>query len=303
MKIAIIDKKDIELRLENSAIKYEEHTIPFRLMDMLVLNHRTTLHTKDILKLTKEGISILIISHNNDNFSIIQSANTKNADLKLAQYNSLQHSLKFARYFIHHKIVSHKEQLEANDIAVDISKELSQVQNASSIDELMGIEGSFAREYFKHFFTLLPRDMHKNKRTKRPPLDPVNAMLSYWYSLYYNIITIRLISYGFEPSMGYLHTPFRSHNALASDILELFRASINQAVLALFKSELLSKEDFTKKGGVYLKYEGRKKVWSEFVALVDTLKADLDREISTIKRKIYETDTNAQKSKNQTKDI
>jgi len=288
MKIAIIDKKDITLKIDNNAIKFEEQTIPFKLMDMLILNHRTTLYAKDILTLTKNNISILLISYNNDNFSIINSANAKNSEIKLAQYASLQNRVELAKYFIKNKLSSHVEQLKIHNIILDISLELQQLKNAKDIDEIMGIEGAFARKYFQHFFTLLPKDMHKNRRSKRPPQDPVNALLSYWYSLYYNIITVQLLSYGFEPSIGFLHQAFRTHNALASDILELFRASINQAVISVFEHKLLTQDDFSKRGGVYLKYDGRKKVWGEFVSLVDVLKPKLDTEIANIKRMINE---------------
>ena len=292
MKIAIIDKKDITLKIENNSIKFQEQTIPFKLMDILILNHRVTLHTKDILKLTKENISILLISYNNDNFSITSSANTKNANIKLAQYHSLVNNITFAKYYTEKKLLSHQEQLKSFNINIDISHQLKQIDEATRIDELMGIEGSFARIYFQHYFNQMPKSMHKNKRSKQPPLDPVNALLSYWYSLYYNIITIKLLSHGFEPSMGYLHTPFRSHNALASDILEVFRAAINQAVYSIFKNKLLTLDDFSKKGGVYLKYSGRKKVWEEFTILVDILKPQLDFEISNLKRTINETNFN-----------
>ncbi len=291
MKIAIIDKKDITLKIENNSIKFQEQTIPFKLIDMLIVNHRATLHTKDILKLTKENISILVISYNNDNFSIINSANAKNSEIKLKQYESLQDKIKFAKYFIKNKFLSHAEQLQTNGIKIDILQKLQQLDEAKDINEIMGIEGAFAREYFKYFFTLVPKDMHKDTRSKRPPKDPVNALLSYWYSLYYNIISVQLLSYGFEISMGYLHTPFRSHNALASDMLEVFRSSINQAVISIFKNNLLTKDDFSNRGGVYLKYEGRKKVWSEFVALVDVLKPKLDSEIATLKKMINETNS------------
>lgn len=84
--------------------------------------------------------------------------------------------------------------------------------------------------------------------------------------------------------MGYLHTSFRSHNALASDILELFRAAINQAVIALFNNKLLDLDDFTKKDGVYLKFEGRKKVWKEFISLVDILQPKLNAEMANLKK-------------------
>jgi len=284
MKIAIIDKKDITLKIENSSIKFEGQTIPFRLMDILILGHRVTLHSKDILKLTKENISILLISYSNDNFSIINSSNAKGGEIKLLQYNSLYRKLEFAKYFVMHKLLSHQEQLKNMDIDIDISFPLEQIKNATAIDAIMGVEGAFARLYFKHFFAQLPKEIHKGARSKQPPKDPINALMSYWYSLYYNIITIKLLSHGYEPSMGYLHTAFRTHNALASDILELFRASINQAVLSAFANKTLELSDFTHKGGVYLKYEGRKKVWGEFVALVDMLSPKLNAEIATLKK-------------------
>lgn len=284
MKLAIIDKKDIVIKLDGHTIKFEGQTIPFKLMDTLILNHRTTLQTNDILKLTKENINILIISHNNTNTSIINSSNTKNGELKLAQYNSLENKLEYAKYFIKNKLISHQEQLTHHNKNLDISKQLEQLDNSTKIDEIMGIEGSFARQYFSELFEILPRKFHKSKRTKQPPQDPVNALLSFWYSLYYNIINIKLLSYGFEPSLGYLHTPFRSHNALASDILELFRAPINQSIISIFENNLLELSDFTKKGGVYLTYEGRKKIWKEFVHLVNILKPKLDDEIANIRK-------------------
>lgn len=288
MKTVVIDKKDVNLTFENSAIKVEQQSIPFKFIDLLVLNHRIALNTGNILKLTNEGISILIVSYANDNLSLIASANTKNAEIKIAQYNSHVRSLEFAKYFISKKVDTHVKQLAVHDITIDQTQEQLQLQYATKIEEIMGIEGSFARKYFKEYFSLLPSSMHKEKRSKQPPLDPVNAIMSFWYSLYYNIITVKLISYGFEPSLGYLHTPFRSHNALASDILELFRADINEAVIHLFKNKIVEMEDFSKKGGVYLKFDGRKKIWTYFIALVDALKPKLDSEIAHLKSMIYD---------------
>ena len=141
-----------------------------------------------------------MIAYNNDNFSIINSANTKNSEIKLEQYASLKNRLTFAKYFITNKLITHKEHLTSLGCTIGVNLQLEQIKSANSISELMGIEGAFARIYFQHFFKFFPRDMHKAKRSKQPPRDPVNALMSYWYSLYYNIITIRLLSYGFEPS-------------------------------------------------------------------------------------------------------
>jgi CRISPR-associated protein Cas1 len=290
MKIAIIDKKDITLKIENSSIKIDSQTIPFKLVDMLVLNHRAILKSGDILKLTKNDISILLVSYNNIHTSIISSSDAKASALKLAQYRSLENSLNFAKYFISKKIISHTEHLKSLNIDINSSFQIMQINNAKNSEEIMGIEGSFAREYFSHYFKQLPKSMHKSKRTKRPPLDPVNALLSFWYSMYYNIITIKLLSYGFETGLGYLHTPFRTHHALSSDILELFRAEINHIIIKIFTNKVLTNSDFSYKNGVYLKYEGRQKTWKEFVSLVDILKPKLDSVIADLKRMIAETD-------------
>ncbi len=206
MKTVVIDKKDVSIKIESNALKVEGQSVPFRLVDLLILNHRVTLHTSDILKLTTANISVLIISHANDNFSLIQSANVKNAEIKFAQYAACENHLPIAKMLIAKKIEAHAQQLLKNGIELNITEELSKVASALNVQEIMGVEGSFAVKYFKEFFTLLPTSLHKAKRSKQPPLDPVNTLMSYWYTLYYYIITVQLFSYGFEPSIGYLHT-------------------------------------------------------------------------------------------------
>jgi len=111
MKVAVVDKKDIVLKVERSCIKFDGDTLPFSLMDILVINHRVTLKSSDILKLNREGIVLLIISHNNINISMLNSANAKRGELRLAQYNALNFRLELAKYFISQKIKTHAEHL------------------------------------------------------------------------------------------------------------------------------------------------------------------------------------------------
>ncbi|WP_418186820.1 CRISPR-associated endonuclease Cas1 [Aliarcobacter lanthieri] len=286
MKIAIIDKKNISLKIDTSSIKVDEKSIPFHMVDILLITTKTALNSLDILRLNKNGISILLLSKNSTNISIINSAKTKQGELKLAQYEALSKKMDIAKDILINKVKLHKEHLEKYQIYLDIKIVLKKIEKAQNIAELMGIEGAFAKIYFKDFFSLLPKNMHKHKRSKNPPQDPANAVLSLFYTLYYNIITIKLLSHGFEPSIGYLHTPFREHNALASDFMELFRADINEAVIDIFKENLLNLNDFTKKGGVYLKYEARSKIWKGFLELEARLKSKLDKEVANLKAKI-----------------
>ena len=292
MKIAIIDKKNITLSVGKDTFKVEEQSIPFRLVDLVVLNHKITLSSADVLKFAKEEIALLFVSSKSDNLVLLQSANAKGSELKQAQYQALEHRLVHAKHFVREKVKSHQAQLEKHKIVIDISDVLEQIEKAKEVESLMGIEGTFARFYFGHYFSLFSETLHKGKRSKKPPKDPLNAMLSYVYMFYYHLISAKLLSYGFELGIAYLHTPFRTHNALSSDFMELFRAEINELVFEIFDEKLLDLDDFSFKGAVYLRFEGRKKVWRKLLELNTRLKPKLDEAIAKFRGDINETKFN-----------
>ena len=288
MRIAFIDKKEAKVSVENEVLKVDSKKIPLRLIDTVVLGSLTYLNSRDMVKLTQSGVTLLMLSAKGDQMAITQSAKSKNAEIKLAQFEAQSSALNFAKYFVTHKLKRHTAHLYLHEMVLDISQELQSVEDAQSIETLLGIEGSFARRYFSFYFELFPKRLHLCKRSKRPPLDPVNAMLSFFYMLTYNLISIRLISFGFEPSIGFLHQPFRSHNALASDFMELFRADVNEFVWSLFHEKKLESSDFTKKDRVYLKYEGRKKIWVDFKLFHQSLESQIDAEIAKLRLAILE---------------
>ena len=283
MKIAFIDKKDALLKVENKTLKVDEQKIPLRLLDTIVLASSCRLESRDMVKMTSEGITLLLLSSRGDAVAIVQSSESKNAGLKASQYKAQSRALEMAKYFVKEKVKRHAEQLREHEVALDVFEVLEKVESAENLEMLLGIEGSFSRLYFSHYFALFSKRLHFGKRSRNPPQDPVNAMMSFFYMMTYNLITVRLLSFGFEPSIGFLHKPFRSHNALSSDFMELFRADVNAFVFRLFDEKLLESSDFSKKNGVYLKYEARKKIWGEFKAFTHSLEAKLDSEIADLR--------------------
>lgn len=283
MKISIIDKKNINISIENSTIKFDDIKLPFKLVDTLLISRNAKINSKDIININANNINIIFLNSFSNKSSIITSTNPKNSDLKLKQYKALEKRLVIAKFLIKEKIKRHAFQLKCNNINIDSDRYLKQIDETKTIETLLGIEGAFAREYFKHFFTLISSKYHKNKRTKRPPKDPANALLSYFYFLIYNITTTKLLSFGFDPSISYLHTPFRNHNALSSDIIELFRDQINQFVVFLLQEQIVSIKDFQKKSGVYLNYEGKQKLHLPLKELWDGLDSKINAEISNLK--------------------
>ena len=286
MKIVIVDKPEVKLEVEKSQLYVDGRGVPLRLMEMLVLAHDVKLSSKLVLKLAKEGIAIMYISKNNEDIALTLPQFSKNSEIKMTQYAALNQRLGMAKYFVDEKITRHIKHLKSVAIEIDESIWKEKVQQVDSVEKLLGVEGIFSKVYFQHYFALFPPAVHKGKRSKRPALDPVNAMLSYGYSIVYNLLTTKLYMAGFEPSISYLHTPYRSHYALSSDFMELFRADINEKVLDWFNDGLLVVEDFKMKNGVYLTYESRKKIWPQIKSLMHYISTESDKEISLIRTAI-----------------
>ncbi len=284
MNIIVIDKKEPCIKTDNETLVVDGQKVPFRLIDTILLIGKSQLSTNDINKLTSAKISIILLSYNYANSSIITTTTAKSPELKLKQYQQATTSpLEVAKKIISLKIASHIEHLKTHQIDIALSPYHQKIEDAKDLDMLLGIEGSFSKLYFGHYFSLFPRTLHKGKRSKRPPLDPVNALLSLNYTLFYNLISTRLLAHGFELGIGFLHRPFRSHHALSSDLIELLRADINAYVYKLFSEKVITQSDFSKKGGVYLKYEGRKKLWKPFREFIKEIEPKLENHITVLK--------------------
>ncbi len=110
---------------------------------------------------------------------------------------------------------------------------------------MRGFEGAAAAKYFPAFVSLLKDPMGFTHRNRQPPTDPVNSMLSFGYTLlFYNIFSL-IKSHGLHPYVGFFHEMRSGHPALASDLIEEFRAPIVESlVLYLVNSKILSAKDF-----------------------------------------------------------
>jgi len=285
MKLLIIDGKKAFLKTNANSIKVDDKTIPFHLIESVLIFSKLDISTSDIIKMTDVGLDVILISYDFQKSSLITSAFSKTNELKIKQYEAYKNkSLQIAKYILSNKISSHIKQLKQHQIEYEYKEYLQKIDDAKDLETLLGIEGSFSKVYFKEFFSLFPKVLHKAKRSKRPPLDPVNAMLSFYYMIFYNIIALKLIGYGFESGIGFLHKPFRSHQALSSDILEFFRADINEHVYNLFSNRIIWLEDFSRKKGVYLRYEGRKKIWKIVKDFLNENEYKINSTISSIRK-------------------
>lgn len=146
---------------------------------------------------------------------------------------------------------------------------VQQAGAAESIARLMGLEGAGAASYFSAFGECLSGEGFVFlARSRRPPGNPVNAMLSFGYQVLWNHLLTLIELQGLDPYCGCLHQGHERHAALASDLIEEFRSSIvDSLVLYLVNRELVSAEaDFEyHTGGCYLNQSGRRKFLQAFV--------------------------------------
>ncbi len=286
MNIVVIEKEAKSLTIENHTLKTNNHKIPIHLIDYLIISQNVYINSSIFTTFSKNGIPVLFISKNSKHFSLTVPIEAKNSELKIKQYKSIDKKIKIAKEILKKKIISHQNGLKNLGVEIEIKHHLSKIEKADLLDTLLGIEGHFAKIYFEKYFKLFPKHLHKGKRTKNPPLDPINSILSFSYTIFYNLITAKLFSYGFDPTISYLHTPFRSHYALSSDILEIFRGDINLFCAKLFLEHKLKKEDFSNKGGIYLKSSSRRTFWKEIKPFINETEPKIKKEIAILRKMI-----------------
>jgi len=147
---------------------------------------------------------------------------------------------------------------------------MDQVTEAASIDAMLGLEGQGANLYFRAFASLLKGTFEFEKRTRRPPTDPVNSLLSLGYTLLSQNLHSMVETVGLHTHFGNLHKPHKHRPSLVCDLVEEFRAPVVDSLVAyLINTNIFTAEDFTPpdgRGGVYLQPDALKKFlrhWEE----------------------------------------
>lgn len=146
---------------------------------------------------------------------------------------------------------------------------IDKVFEAESIEEVIGIEGNCAQNYFSVFDMLITNQKVPftfELRTKRPPLDPVNAVLSFVYTLLTSEFAAALETVGLDSYIGFCHTLRSGRNSLACDLVEEARCIAERFVITLLNLQIIGEKDFEEQisGAVWLNDEGRKKVLSRW---------------------------------------
>lgn len=140
------------------------------------------------------------------------------------------------------------------------------INRSTSLDELRGYEGAATARYFTAWATFLPPEFPFERRSTRPPLNPVNACISFGATLLYNEAVAFAHAHGLDPALGTLHATEDGRWSLALDLIEPFRPVLVEALaLDLFTHQILNASHFDHRdGGVFLNEDGRKKFFLQY---------------------------------------
>lgn len=256
------------------------------------------LTTQAIQTLCEEEIPIAYYSMGGWFYGVTQGLGVKNIYLRREQFRLADvpgFCLRLARALVAGKIRNQRTMLQRNHLeppaaAINFLRAMiDEADHAESLESLLGIEGNAARVYFEHFAGMIKVDEpdevgteHRDRnpftfdflhRNRRPPRDPVNALLSLAYSVLSKDLTIVAQTIGLDPYLGFYHQPRFGRAALALDLMEPFRPLIaDSAVLSAINTRMVTQRDFVQTGqAVALRPEGRKAFFRAYEQRMDML--------------------------------
>ena len=263
---ALLSKKDdaICVAVDGAAVM----NVPFHLLEGIVLFGHARCTQSLMAECAVRGIDLSYRGENGRFQARVCGPVSGNVLLRKAQYKAAfdeEKSLSIAKRFIGAKIhntriVLQHSKRDRKEIDYEFVDEAIQYLKtcgentwaALDLEQLRGIEGSAAGAYFTVFGQMLiPKDRTElyHGRSKRPPKDPVNAALSFFYTMLAREVTSGCEDVGLDPQMGYLHACRPGRMSLALDLMEELRAPVvDRFVLSLFNRNQLNAKDFRTEG-------------------------------------------------------
>jgi CRISPR-associated protein Cas1 len=230
------------------------------------------------------GIDVAYFSPAGRFLGLLRSLPASGVDARRGQYRLFELPgvrLQLAREVIRAKIHNQRVMLMRNGDVPDRVLQLlagfrDATESAREVTELLGLEGSAAALYFEQFESMLKqRDDWKfdwRGRNRRPPRDPVNALLSMGYSMLAKELAGVCHAVGLDPFLGFMHQPRYGRPALALDLMEDFRPLVADSVaISLVNRGELGPEDFIRSAnGTFMNERGRKAFWEAWFRRLDT---------------------------------
>ena len=293
MSTLIINKQSISVKLEANHLVLHEHAeggsfqrVPLVDIDRVIIVGQPAITFPVLAKLMDMGIPCSFLTRGGKWRGLMDGDGGFHAERRIAQYEYVgneEKACQLARRLVMAKIANSRRTLQrlATERSVNLNTFdswgylkmlLSQVSVSKTLATLRGVEGMAASCYFRILSEFFPKDMPFPSRTRRPPRDAANALLSFTYVLLANVFVSTVRSHGLDVSCGFFHRGGDRSPALALDLMEPFRPALaDRFVLDLInhrRIRLLDHFEGSYEEGVRLNENGRKVVLVAFDELM-----------------------------------
>ena len=266
MSTLYIDRKGLSCKLENGALVFQENgrrcgTVPTAPLERIVFKSDVVINTGALAKLAARGIGMLFLSGHAVKPTLFLPTEHKDAQRRLSQYQ-LSEDPEFCRLFAA-EILKEKlraQRLHVAELAMEMPEEKTFFESALArldalagrltaaltLDAQRGLEGLAAAVYFEALARSVDPKLGFTHRNRRPPKDPVNALLSLTYTLLASEASASAHQAGLDPFVGFLHALDYGRPSLACDLMEPLRPQADRFVLRLFKEQSITASDFNR---------------------------------------------------------
>ena len=317
MSTLYLDRRGLSLRLEGRALvlyldRAHQGTVPLHLLERVVMRSTVELESGLLARLADAGISVLIFGGRNaSKQAIVLPRSGNDAARRVGQYRrygdadwrrawstrlvlgKLKGQIRLLRYAL-------AERPELRHPLTDGLRKLVQArariqeEPALSIESLRGVEGAAAAAYFGCLARMLPESLGFTGRNRRPPRDPVNAVLSLGYTLVHFEAVRACHGVGLDPMIGFYHELQFGRESLAADLIEPLRPRVDAWAWEQFRHQVLRAEDFREDAeACLLGKTGRQRFYAEFEALARPLRRLLRRFSTRLAAGLSEAGTEA----------
>ena len=264
--------------------------VPLEAVDALVVLGGAQITTQALDACVRRGVRVAALRMSGAVRFVVNGPTSGNVHLRTGQFEGVMddaRSLAVARAIVAAKLQNSSrvvgrwsrdikdpgaaEQLASR--AEQIRKRIARLEGAGTADQVRGVEGDAARIYFRAVSqALASSDLEFSGRTRRPPRDPVNALLGFCYGMLVTECIGAAESVGLDYQMGFFHRPRAGRPSLALDLAEEFRALTDRFVVSLVRRRQIDPSDFdhTPGGGVYLTDGGRTRLIKAWEAHKET---------------------------------
>jgi CRISP-associated protein Cas1 len=301
MSILYLDRRDLSLKLEGRTLALyagdERHgTVPLHLLERVVMRSSVRIDSSLLARLADAGVGVLAFGGiNGGKIAIVHGSAHNDGARRIGQYRRYDDAAwrqSWARRLVRGKLRGHVRLLrralaERPDQRQPLTQALGRLESAAarvqaepdlSVARLRGIEGAAAAAFFDAYTGLFPESLGFTGRNRRPPRDPVNAVLSLAYTLLHFEAVRACHGAGLDPLIGYFHELDFGRESLASDLIEPQRPRVDAWVWHQFRTRGLREDHFKHDGeACLLGKTGRQHFYREIETLMRPLRRLLRR--------------------------